>query len=274
MVLANAVSWHFQMGPSDYAQGYEVPGSHEKKSTRAEVVCRRLEDEIISGALAPGSRLEENALAARFGMSRTPVREALQQLVAKSLAIRQPYRGVVVAEVSSERLDDLFEAMAEVEAMCGRIAAQRMSTWERAELTRINEQLCEAASAQGRDAYERLNEHFHELIYYGTHNQTLVDMAQSLRLELSPYRRFQFRDGARMARSHREHQGIVDAIVLRDPAAAEMHLRKHLLSAAEASLATVSEVSQRRAQVENRGRETENRESEMKVAASQQDVRS
>jgi len=217
-----------------------VPESRIKRSTRAEIVCRSLEDEIVSGALAPGTRLEEKALAARFRMSRTPVREALQQLVSKSLAIRQPYRGVVVAEVSRERLDELFEAMAEVEAMCGRIAAQRMTTWERAELTRVNEQLANASRERGRQAYEALNEQFHELIYHGTHNEALASMALSLRLELSPYRRFQFRDALRIERSHGEHQAIVDAIILRDPGAAEMHLRKHLLSAAEASLTAVN----------------------------------
>lgn len=220
-----------------------MPQNSEKRATRAEIVCRQLEDEIVSGALAPGTRLEEKALAARFRMSRTPVREALQQLVSKSLAIRQPYRGVVVAEVSRERLDGLFEAMAEVEAMCGRIAAQRMTTWERAELTRINERLADVSRDRGRAGYEALNEQFHELIYHGTHNETLANMALSLRLELSPYRRFQFRNAERIARSHSEHQAIVDAIILRDPSAAEMQLRKHLLSAAEASLSAVSEAS-------------------------------
>ncbi len=227
-----------------------MPESAGRRPTRAETVCRSLEDEIVSGALAPGTRLEEKALAARFRMSRTPVREALQQLVSKSLAIRQPYRGVVVAEVSRERLDGLFEAMAEVEAMCGRIAAQRMTTWERAELTRIHERLADASRQRGREDYETLNEQFHELIYHGTHNETLANMALSLRLELSPYRRFQFRDAERIARSHREHQAIVDAIILRDPAAAEMHLRKHLLSAAEASLSAVTEASIQNARAE------------------------
>jgi len=229
-----------------------VPQSREKRATRGEIVCRQLEDEIVSGVLAPGTRLEEKALAARFRMSRTPVREALQQLVSKSLAIRQPYRGVVVAEVSRARLDGLFEAMAEVEAMCGRIAAQRMTTWERAELTRLNEQLANASREHGRQEYESLNEAFHELIYHGTHNETLANMALSLRLELSPYRRFQFRNAERIARSHREHQAIVDAIILRDPGAAEMYLRKHLLSAAEASLTAVSEAGQSKRVLRNR----------------------
>jgi DNA-binding GntR family transcriptional regulator len=246
----------------------EVPQPREKKATRAETVGRQLEDEIVSGALAPGTRLEEKALAARFRMSRTPVREALQQLVSKSLAIRQPYRGVVVAEVSRERLDGLFEAMAEVEAMCGRIAAQRMTTWERAELTRVNERLAGASRVRGRQDYEALNEQFHELIYHGTHNETLASMALSLRLELSPYRRFQFRDAERIARSHREHQAIVDAIILRDPAAAEMHLRRHLLSAAEASLAAVSDVSHRTARAGDGARETGRKPGDVKVAAS------
>src|SRR5260370_27426637 len=102
-----------------------------QKITRAEELRLQLADEIVRGALAPGSPLDETDIARRFSVSRTPVREALRQLAASGLVDARAHRGAVVARPSIERLTGMFEAMAELEALCASLAAERMAPGER-----------------------------------------------------------------------------------------------------------------------------------------------
>src|SRR5437763_67865 len=103
-----------------------------------------IEEEIATGRLLPGTRLDEVELAKRFGVSRTPIREALRLLLGEGLVETRPQRGAVVAQVTPQRLIEMFEVMAELEAMCARLAARRMSDAELAEV--------EAAHEAGRRA--------------------------------------------------------------------------------------------------------------------------
>ena len=100
----------------------------------------QLADEIVRGALAPGSALDETDIARRFNVSRTPVREALRQLAASGLVEARAHRGAVVAQPSIERLSGMFEAMAELEALCAGLAAERMMPAERYRLEAIHEE--------------------------------------------------------------------------------------------------------------------------------------
>lgn len=206
------------------------------KQVLGQSIAATLEGEILLGQIAAGTRLDEVALARRFGVSRTPVREALQIVVARALAIRQPYRGVLVSDISPERIDQLFEAMGEIEALCGRFAAQRMTMEERAALLGLHEGMAAMAQAGDPSAYEEANTRFHQLIYTGSHNEDFAEMAEAMRMKLSPFRRSQLADADRMARSNAEHAQIVEAIIERDAQAAEKALRRHLLSAAQAML--------------------------------------
>ena len=92
-----------------------------------ERVFSRLADEIVLGYLLPGTHLDEQAIATRCGVSRTPVREALKQLAATGLAHYRPHRGSAVRSLSSADLDLMFEAIAELESSCARYAALRMT---------------------------------------------------------------------------------------------------------------------------------------------------
>jgi DNA-binding GntR family transcriptional regulator len=209
---------------------------HRPKPVLSQAIAAELEAEILLGKIAAGSKLDEAALARRFGVSRTPVREALQIVVARALAVRQPYKGVLVSDISPERIDQLFEAMAEIEALCGRFAAQRMTTQERAALLRAHEGMAEMARSGDAAGYEEANTRFHQLIYSGGHNEDFADMAETMRMKLAPFRRSQLANAARIATSNAEHEQIVQAILARDGAAAERALRHHLLSAAQAML--------------------------------------
>src|SRR5258705_1160801 len=101
------------------------------KITRAEELRLQLADEIVRGALAPGAALDETDIARRFKVSRTPVREALRQLAASGLVDTRAHRGAVVARPSLDRLTEMFEAMAELEALCAGLAAARRPPTQR-----------------------------------------------------------------------------------------------------------------------------------------------
>jgi DNA-binding GntR family transcriptional regulator len=202
----------------------------------SQTIAAQLEERILLGEIAAGARLDEVALARSFGVSRTPIREALQSVVSRGMAVRLPYKGVLVSEISPERIDQLFEAMGEIEALCGRFAAQRMTMEERAALLSRHEDMSRLAASGDAEGYEAANTRFHQLIYTGSHNEDFAEMAEAMRLKLSPFRRSQLADAVRMERSDAEHAQIVEAIVERDSPAAERALRRHLVSAAQTML--------------------------------------
>ena len=178
----------------------------------SEKLREAIEEEIATGKLLPGSRLDEVELATRFKVSRTPIREAINLLLGEGLIETRPPRGTVVAEISPQRLLEMFEVMAELEAMCARLAARRMSDDELVSLEAAHEACRGAAQANDADAYFYANERFHYAIYAGSHNRFLFDQAVALQRRLRPYRRLQLRVRNRVRRSFEEHQGIVDAL--------------------------------------------------------------
>ncbi|HKP80042.1 MAG TPA: GntR family transcriptional regulator, partial [Phenylobacterium sp.] len=191
-----------------------------------------LAQEIASGALTGGSVLDEQALASRFGVSRTPVREALRQLAAVGMIDTRPRRGAVVITVTPARMMALFEASAEIEATCARLATYRMTMAERAAIQRVHREAEALARRKDHDGYIALNQEFHDLVYQATHNEVLVEQAMALRMRLSEFRGAQLRNDDRAERSWAEHEAILAAMAQGDGAAAERHMRAHLLNAA------------------------------------------
>jgi len=194
----------------------------------ADDIAHELEEKIACGQLAPGVRLEEVGLAHQFGVSRTPIREALRLLSASGLVELQPRKGAVVARVSLEDLLEMFEAAAEMEGVCGRLAAQRMTARERAALVRQHNVCARVAKSGDADAYYAENATFHELIYAGSHNAFLEREMIRLRRRLQPYRRLQLRNEGRIAASFSEHDRVVAAITSGDPETAQAALREHV----------------------------------------------
>jgi DNA-binding GntR family transcriptional regulator len=191
--------------PDGRAERKSLPLSH--------TLQRNLADEIIDGTLLPGARLDEMSLARRFAVSRTPVREALHQLVASGLAEKAPHRGVLVARMTRERLAGMFETMAELEASCARMAALRMNPAERQALERLHDDSARLVRAGDLIAYESFNLAFHAAIYAGAHNEFLEQTTLGVRARLAPFRGVQFRVADRLARSFAEHATIVTAVV-------------------------------------------------------------
>jgi DNA-binding GntR family transcriptional regulator len=198
-------------------------------SRRSEQVTEQIEERIATGVYPPGMRLDETELAESLGVSRTPIREALIQLAAAGLVEIRPRRGAIVAEIGLHRLCEMFEVMAEHEAMCGRLAARRITESEQHTLA-VSHQACEAARiANSPDTYYRLNEQFHHLIYAASHNRFLEEQAIILHRRLRPYRRLQLRVRDRMDTSFSEHAGIVEAILNQDADLAANRLREHVV---------------------------------------------
>jgi len=102
-----------------------------RAGTTADQMVRAISDRIVTGVMRPGEKLDEVSLANRYAVSRTPVREALGQLAAMGLVDRRPNRGAIVAVVKPDHLASMFEGMAELEAICARFSAQRMTAQER-----------------------------------------------------------------------------------------------------------------------------------------------
>ncbi|MEL6482491.1 MAG: GntR family transcriptional regulator [Pseudomonadota bacterium] len=196
---------------------------------RAHLLHDGIEDLILDGSFPPGSRLDEMSLAARFGVSRTPVREALRSLSTAGLVELRPYRGAVVAEIGPGRLAEMFETMAELEALCARFAATRAGEAEREAIATCHAACTEAAAAEDEDAYYYINARFHEAICVAARNGFLADQTLALRRRLKPFRRHQLRASGRINRSLDEHAALVDAILAGDPDAAAARMRAHVL---------------------------------------------
>lgn len=188
-----------------------------------------LENAIVDGRYLPGSQLDPEALAREFDCSRTPIREALQQLEASGLVRVMPKRGTYVSEWTVEELAERFEVMAEIEATCGRLAAQRISSPELSRLLAAHADCQRCVEAGDTDGYYLSNSVFHHCIYRGTHNAFLEQEASRMHAMLQPYRRMQVKARGRMGKSFDEHGAIVEAIRAGDAERAAEFLRNHVI---------------------------------------------
>jgi len=198
------------------------------KRTKAQAIHQAIADDIVHGRLAPGYVLDETTIAETFGVSRTPIREALRHLQAIGLVEPRAPRGVVVAALSEQQLDDMFAVMAEIEALCARWSAIAMNAAERRELLALMAESERLVSAGNRAGYVEFNNRFHEAIYRGAHNGFLSELALTVRQRCAPFRRAQFETLGRLAKSHVEHNAVVVAIQRGDAALAATEMRLHI----------------------------------------------
>lgn len=203
----------------------------DQGDTLANVLRRRIADDILSGAHQPGTKLEERALAERFGVSRTPVREALQQLALAGLAVSKPRSGTVVNGVEPARVASLCEAIILLETLCARLAASRITAVETGRLKKIHD-ACEACHARDdADGYAAENRKFHSAIISATHNPDLGEAVEFCRLRIAPFQRLPFRSADRRAASQEEHLSIIKALEQGDAEAAAKSMADHLSAA-------------------------------------------
>lgn len=196
--------------------------------TRADYLRRTLEEDIFNGRLKPGDRLDEQSLAQRFNVSRTPVREALRQLSASGLIEVRPRQGAVVSVITLPRLIEMFEVMAELEGMCARLAARRMTESERRSIADVVAEAEGFAEQVDLDSYYINNWKFHDAIYSGSHNHVLEEMTRSLHHRTAPYRRHQLNRPGRVHESLAEHKKVVEALLAGDAEAAGKAMYRHV----------------------------------------------
>jgi DNA-binding GntR family transcriptional regulator len=194
--------------------------------TLSDEVFEALVKDILSGAIKPGARLDEPSICKKFGVSRTPIREALRRLSGTGLVEAAPRKGVTVARIDVEQLNNMFEALAEFEGLCARLSAVRMTTLEKRRLEVLNANR-QKRIADGEKTYTALNNEFHEFIYHGAHNPSIASVARGFRQRLAPFRALQFVPG-QAEYSFQEHDGIVKAIVSSDSEQAYTLMRDHV----------------------------------------------
>jgi DNA-binding GntR family transcriptional regulator len=206
-----------------------------RAGTTVDQMVRAIADEILTGKLRPGDRLDEASLADRFGVSRTPVRDALGQLSAMSLVDRRPNRGAIVMVMTQDHLASMFESMAELEAICARFSAERMTPAERAALESVHYASRNLVRGNAEEAYDAYNFHFHTRLYEGAHNAHIRELAMMTRSRLAPFRRAQFRLRGRLMKSWEEHDAIVTAIMRANATEASEAARAHVATVSDAS---------------------------------------
>lgn len=210
-----------------------VETSAPSRGTRAESLRLQLADEIVHGQLAPGSALDEIELARRFNVSRTPVREAIRMLAASGLVEMRAHRAAVVARPNHETLIGMFEVMAELEALCAGYAAERMTAPERRAMENEHEKLRVLIQSGDPQRYHEVNEAFHGTIYAGSHNSYLAELTLMTRARVRPFRRAQFRIRGRLAKSHLEHDRVVQAILRGERVMAAQAMYAHIVTVGE-----------------------------------------
>lgn len=222
------------MRTTPFAKSRTAPGAPQLPRTGGyetlkDEIVRLIEDEIINGTMPPGTHLDEVQLSQRFGLSRTPLREALAQLRASGLVEGRARTGTFVTRLGLKSILECLAMTAEIEAIAADWAARRMTAVEIQDLEVLHVACIDAKQSGDPDAYFLANRGFHAAIYAGAHNRYVAMTADFLFLKAAPYRRLQLRQPGRIASSLNEHGEIVSAIAARDSATARRIMHDHIL---------------------------------------------
>jgi DNA-binding GntR family transcriptional regulator len=197
----------------------------------SERVYRALRDQILTGALAPLTRLVELHVAQQFAVSRTPVREALKRLIAEGLVVGDALRGMVVRDVDPAEVEDIYIIREVLDGLAARLAAARATPTDLTRLHLLMEMMEESASAQRWEAVVQINIKFHEVLYTAAGNDRLALIGRSLQDAVRRYSPRALSDPDRVAAVLKEHAAIVRAIEEHHLQAAEVSARSHLAAA-------------------------------------------
>jgi DNA-binding GntR family transcriptional regulator len=195
-----------------------------------EQVAERLRARIYAHELAPGAWVDEQTLADEFGISRTPMREALKVLAAEGLVILKPRRGCYVAEMSERDLDEIFPVLALLEGRVAEEATCRLASADFSRLLAIHADLERYAATNDADHFFEANQAFHNCLQELAGNRWLSQLINDTRKFLKLTRRDSLRLHGRIEQSLAEHRTILAAIEKRDAAAAALHMHNHILS--------------------------------------------
>jgi DNA-binding GntR family transcriptional regulator len=202
-----------------------------------DAVHRTLREAIMSGRLRPGDHLAEEYLARQFGVSRTPVREAILRLETEQLAERVPRRGLVVRGIPEREVLEVYTVRTSLDALAARLAATQSLPADRAHLRWVNQRLAEAAGRGDDSAMAELNIQFHEAICEAAHNGMLLRFMRQIHDWVHRFGETTFSFPGRAQTAVAEHERVLEAIEEGDAAAAEQLARDHMISAQQARIA-------------------------------------
>lgn len=186
---------------------------------------------IMKGMFEPGQAMTVRGLAEAFGTSPTPVREALQQLVAENALIAEPNRSYRVPRMTREVFLDLRDTRAELEGLAAEKAATRITAGEIRRLEQLIERMSRAIAAQDSKAYLASNEAFHFVIYESAHAPVLLRTIRTLWLQIGPTLNVLFRDINLVEGLQDQHRAALAAFIARDPVAARLAVRDDIMTA-------------------------------------------
>lgn len=207
----------------------EAPSLAINHPTLAVAVADRLRSLIETGSLPPGERLNERTLCEQFQVSRTPLREAFRILASEGLIDLQPKRGARVVDPSASDITDVFDILAAVEGLSGRLAAEKGSAEAHAALAAVHRRMVAAFEAGDMVRYSLESKAAHVAINEAAGNAQLTEIYQRLNAQVQKLRYQSNLEGDNWARSVADHDGFVRAILARDGDLAERLLREHLL---------------------------------------------
>ena len=195
----------------------------------ADKLISDIRKEVSSGILKPGDQLEVAALAERFGVSRTPIREAIRALVDYGVLETRPRKGSFVKILSAKQLLDLFQVAAELEGMACRLAALSLTKENAEEIENALIKCKKAAEKQNNTKYAMANLDFHSAIHNASGNDWFIDQLKQLQINLNSYRTMPYEIRGRLRKSTDEHSVIFDAILSGDGERACNLMRDHMM---------------------------------------------
>ncbi len=195
----------------------------------SDMLIEQIKNEIFSGLLKPGDQLEEAELSKRFGVSRTPIREAIRSMVDGGFLETRPRKGAVVRVLSAKELNDLFEVAAELEGMAARLASESLTLSHKTSIQEGLQQCRDAVAKEDPTAYAAANLVFHAAIHRAAGNEWLIDQLERLQARINVYRLLPYEVVGRLEKSVEEHEQIADAIFNKDGATANTLMRDHIM---------------------------------------------
>ncbi len=199
----------------------------EKHLTLREKILESIRDAIISGAITSGSRVSEPDLAERFGISRTPIREALRQLESEGYLTVIPRKGAVVSAFTQKDVEEFYAIKSILEGYAAKLACCRLSEKEIDRLQTINKRLSELCEQSDIKQFFKVHNDFHDLFIKAADNEKLREMINLLVTRFQRLRLMSISQPGRMAVSVTEHEKIITAFRERNCEAAELLVRKN-----------------------------------------------
>jgi len=198
----------------------------EKHQTLREKILETIRDAILKGSLKPGEKVAEPELAERFGISRTPIREAFRQLESEGYLTVIPRKGAVVAALSEKDVDEFYAIKSILEGYAAELAATRLSQKEIEKLQAINEKLRNLAAEGDVKNFYRAHNEFHDLFIKAADNQKLAELIQQLGMKFLRLRMASLSAPGRMNISVAEHERLIEAFKMQDGHLAESLVKK------------------------------------------------